>query len=94
MSATYKKLEKLIQPSNITTKPGTSYYISGKSASTTEDDEIYIDCQPVGDTSNNTTEGFQTILRKETQLQSMSKLLVSAAVISGLLLLSCRLTKK
>lgn len=86
-------LSKLITPSNITTKPGTSYYVSSKSASTTEDDEIYISCQPVGDTSDNSIEGFQTILKQEDDFQNLSKLFLSGAILAGLLLISCRVSR-
>lgn len=94
MPKTAEALTKLIRPSNITTKPGVSYFLSGKSASTNEDDEIYISCQPVNDTGNNEQEGFQTLLKKENDLQNISKLLITAAVFSGIYLMSCSLTKK
>jgi carbonic anhydrase len=94
MPKTALQLSKLVTPSNITTKPGTTFYASSKSASTTEDDEIYISCQPVGDSSDNQVEGFQTILKKETELQNITKLLVSGTIFAGLLLLSCRLNRK
>jgi len=94
MPKTALDLSKLITPSNITTKPGTSYFVSSKSASTTEDDEIYISCQPVGDSSDSQIEGFQTILKKENDLQNVTKLLVSSAILAGLLLISCRLNRK
>jgi carbonic anhydrase len=93
MPKTAIALSKLISPSNITTKPGTSYYTSSKSASTTEDDEIYISCQPVGDTSDNSTEGFQTILKQEDDFQNLSKLLLSGTILAGLLLISCRVSR-
>ena len=94
MPKTAEQLSKLISPSNITTKPGTSYFIGSKSASTTEDDEIYISCQPIGDSSNGDVEGFQTILKKETDLQNITKILLSSAVLTGLLLISCRINRK
>lgn len=94
MPKTVTELSKLVTPSNITTKPGTSYFLSSKSASTTGDDEIYISCQPVGDSSDNQVEGFQTILKKETDLQNITKLLISSAVLAGLLVVSCRLNRK
>jgi len=93
MPKTAITLSKLITPSNITTKPGTSYYTSSKSASTTEDDEIYISCQPVGDTSDNSIEGFQTILKQEDDFQNLSKLFLSSAILVGFLLVSCRISK-
>lgn len=94
MPKTAEQLSKLISPSNITTKPGTSFFIGSKSASTTEDDEIYISCQPIGDSSNGDVEGFQTILKKETDLQNITKILLSSAVLTGLLLISCRINRK
>tara|TARA_B100000886_G_scaffold340367_1_gene309491 strand:- start:8497 stop:9333 length:837 start_codon:yes stop_codon:yes gene_type:complete len=93
MPKTAKLLTRLIESSNITTKVGTSYFISGKSASTSEDDEIYISCQPIETTGNDETEGFQTILKRETDSQNLSKFLISAAVFTGLYILSCRLPK-
>lgn len=95
MPKTATALSKLITPSNITTKVGTPYYLSGKSASASAgDDEIYISCQPVNDTSDNNTEGFQTLLKKETEMQNLSKLIVSSAIFMGLYLISCKLSKK
>ena len=46
MPTTAKLLARLVESSSITTKVGTSYFISGKSASTSEDDEIYISYNP------------------------------------------------
>lgn len=97
MPNTLEKLKNTINSHDITTKVGTSYYLSAKSASANADDEIYISCQPVETTGNTTdsmtTESFQNILSKEDELQGLSKLLIAGAVFSGLYLIACRLDK-
>lgn len=93
MPVTYDKLSKTIKAHNITTKVGTSYFLSGKSASTNEDDEIYIRCQPIETTNDSYEEGFQTLLKQEDDLQNLSKLLIAGAVFSGLYLIACRIQR-
>lgn len=51
----YKKLQKIIAENYYTVKSGVSFFYNANGANTATSDDIYIDCQPVGESEEMTT---------------------------------------
>ena len=73
-----QKLRNILTAHSITTKIGTSYYLSGKSASSSESSDVYMQCVPVTDSDD--TEGFQMLQPNEPAVENMMKLFATGVV--------------
>jgi len=51
---TYEIFKKIIQTNSYVTKSGVNYYLNEKGPNTATEDDIYIDCQPVGQSEETT----------------------------------------